>query len=117
MRLGAAWVKLCLLLISLAAFQKLTLSHYLLLALPGLLYAIEPEAPLRTPINLLGSVMALAGLLAANIVCGYIQDLRPGAGFVVVYVFMSLFLTLYGIYLFLNELNDLSMGRRAQLGE
>lgn len=114
-RLGCAWLKLCLLLAYLAAFQKLTAAHYVLFAAPALLFCVQPRTPGSIPGSLLGCVMELVGVGAANIVCGYIRDMHPGAGFVVVYVLISVFLALYAVYLFLTELNAVSNGRRVQV--
>lgn len=111
-RLGSAWVKLSLLLSYLIAFQKLEGIHYLVILIPSLLFSIQIRSPKGIPANLLGCLMELVGLGAANVVCGYIRDFHPGAGFVVVYVLISLFLALYGVYLFLTELNVISNGRR-----
>ena len=53
----------------------------------------------------------MAGLLAVNLICGYIKDMAGGAIFVVLYVIMGLFLAMFSVYLFLVELNTLSSGR------
>lgn len=115
LRLGCAWLKLCILLSYLAAFQKLTAAHYVLFLVPALIFSVPIHRLTELPANLLGVFMELVGLVAANVVCGYIRDLHPGAGFLLVYILVSVFLALYAIYLFLTELNAISNGRRIQI--
>lgn len=116
-RLGCAWVKFCLVLAYLIGFRKLETIHYLMLVVPSLIFSIQIRDPKGIPANLLSCVMELVGLIAVNIICGYIQDYNPGAGFVVVYLLISLFLGLYALYLFLTELNVISNGRRVRIEE
>lgn len=115
LRLGCAWLKFCILLSYLAAFQKLTAAHYVLFLAPALIFSVRIRRLSELPANLLGVFMELVGLVAANVVCGYYRDLHPGAGFLLVYILISLFLALYAVYLFLTELNVISNGRRIQV--
>ena len=62
----------------------------------------------RAMANLLWAMLDLLGLLSANLVCGYVLDMDGGMGFVLLYVAMGLFLALFNIYLFLNELDYIS---------
>lgn len=111
-RLGSAWIKLCLTLTYLAAFQPLKLVHYLILLVPVVIYAIDTRIPGKIPGNLLSGAMQMAGVAAANIICGYYHDVSRNGVLVLVYIFISLIIALYSAYLFLTELNSLSQGRR-----
>lgn len=115
LRLACAWLKFCVLLTYLVAFQKLTTAHYLLFLVPALIFSVPLHQLTELPANLLGVFMELVGLVAANVVCGYYQDLHPGVGFLLVYILISLFLALYAVYLFLTELNVISNGRRVHV--
>ena len=57
------------------------------------------------------TALQTAGLLSANLICGYILDMDGSIGFLVVYVAMGMFLFLLGIYLFLLELDGISAAR------
>lgn len=116
-RLSCAWLKLCLLLSYLVAFQKLQATHYILAAVPCLLFSLSVREIRSIPTHLLGCLMELVGLFAVNVVCGYIWDMHPGVGFLLVYILLCLFLALYAVYLFLTELNAVSNGRRVWIGE
>lgn len=115
LRLACSWIKLVLLICFLAAFQKLGLSHYLLFFIPGLLQCLSGRGVLRVPGRLVWFALEFVALISCNMVCGYIHDMSASTFFYVLYVFMALFSALFGIYLFLTELNDISSGRGASL--
>ena len=56
-------------------------------------------------------LLQFAGLLSVNLICGYIRDMAGGVGFVLLYLVMGLFLALFSVYLFLNEVNTISVQR------
>lgn len=112
LRLACAWLKLLMLVFYLVSFQKLEVIHYLAFLLTGLFCALDPRGILQIPGNLLSLLMEAVGLLTANLICGYVRDMEAGWGYVVVYILVSAFVTLYGVYLFLTELNSISSERR-----
>ena len=111
-RLSCIWVKLCLLIIYLFLFDELSLQEYLIFLVPGLIYVLGGKAK-----GLFGRLfwflVELVGLFTANVVCSYILDMRPGMIFTMIYVALSIFLVLFGVYLFMTELNDISEARTA----
>ncbi len=107
-RLACAWLRLIFMLVFLIGFQKLELLHYELLLLPGLIFILTERKPVRAGTDLLWLALDLLGLLSANLVCGYVRDMDGGLGFLLLYIAMSLFLALFNIYLFLNELDYIS---------
>lgn len=113
LRLACAWIKLLLLLAFLIGFQKLGVPHYMMLAVPGVLYAVSHRSPLQIPGRLFWLALELVALLSCNLICGYIHDMEAGIGFWLVYILMAIFTALFGGYLFLTELNDISAGRSA----
>lgn len=109
--LSCAWIKLIVMLVFIVGFQKLVLVQYGMVLLPGILAAICARSGGQKTGTLLWLVLQMAGLLAVNLICGYIKDMAGGAIFVVLYVIMGLFLAMFSVYLFLVELNALSSGR------
>ena len=61
--------------------------------------------------SLLWLLLQLAGLVSVNLICGFIRDMAGSGGFILIYVAMGLFLILFSVYLFLNEINSISMQR------
>jgi len=116
-RLACSWQKFVLLLVFLVRFEKLTILSYLLILIPGLIYAVQIKKLHLLPGRLLWLFLELGGLLAANLVCGYFHDMKGGAAVILIYIFMSLFTILFGSYLLLTELGDLSKGRSVRIEE
>lgn len=114
-RLSGAWVKLLLLLAYLAAFQKLSAAHYLLFLIAGLAYCLSPRDLARIPGRVLWLLLELVALVSCNLLCGYIREVNGAALIVAAYALMAAFTALFGAYLFLTELNDISAGRHTKL--
>lgn len=110
-QLACAWLKLIFLLVFVVGFQKLGLMQYLMLLLPGILGILCGKGLFRGLGDLLWLALQLAGLLSVNLICGFIRDMAGGTGFLMVYLAMGLFLMLFSIYLFLNEVNAISAQR------
>lgn len=115
LRLGCAWIKLLVLLSLLASFQKLGMAQCLLFLVPGLVQCLSGRELSRIPGRIVWLAMELVALLSCNMVCGYIRDVSAGTLYYVIYIFMALFAALFGVYLFLTELNDISAGRSTDL--
>ncbi len=109
--LACAWLKLIFLLTFLVEFKKLTLLGYWALLFPGLLAALCAGTAAKKLSGLFWTLLQTAGLLSANLICGYILDMDGGVGFILVYVTMGLFLSLFSIYLFLLEVSGVSADR------
>ena len=111
LRLACAWIKLLLLISFLAAFQKLDASRCLLFLVPGVVGCLSVRGALRVPGRLMWFALEFVALLSCNMVCGYIRDVSAETFLYVLYICMALFSVLFGGYLFLTELNDISAGR------
>ncbi len=117
LRLSCSWLKLVFLIVFIVGFRKLELLNYLMLLLPGLILALTDDSLTKILGGLLWLCLEAAGLLSANMICGYILDMSGSMGFLMVYVAMGLFLVLFGFYLFLNELSGISVQRDVDAGE
>ncbi len=111
LRLACAWLKLIFLLVFVLGFQKLGLLHYLVFLIPGIISALCAGGIGGRISSLLWLVLQGVGLLSVNLICGYIRDLSGTAGFLLIYAAMGLFLILFSVYLFLNEVNSISVQR------
>ena len=83
--LSCAWIKLIVMLVFIVGFQKLVLVQYGMVLLPGVLAAICVRSGGQKTGTLLWLVLQMAGLLAVNLICGYIKDMAGGGGFFVVF--------------------------------
>lgn len=110
LQLSCAWLKLIFLVVFLVGFQKLVLVQYLMLLIPGLLLAFTAGGRMIAG-SLFWLMLQTAGLFCANAVCGYMKDVRADLWFVLIYIALALFLILFGLYLFLTELNTISDAR------
>ena len=111
LKLACAWLKLLFLVVFIVAFRKLNLLSYMALMIPGALGAACGRGLIKKLSDLMWLVLQLMGLVSANLICGYIQEMAGGPAFVLLYVVMGLFLILFSIYLFLNEINAISAAR------
>lgn len=111
LRLACVWLKLIFLLVFVLSFQKLSLLHYLTLLITGGISALCAEGVKGRLGSLLWLLLQLAGLVSVNLICGFIRDMAGSGGFILIYVAMGLFLILFSVYLFLNEINSISMQR------
>lgn len=115
--LACGWLKFIFMLTFILGFQQMSLLHYWMLLLPGVLAALCAPSLSRKLSGLFWLMLQTVGLLSVNLVCGYIRELDGGLGFFLVYVAMGLFLTLFSVYLFLMELGALSAGRSVSAKE
>lgn len=111
LRLACVWLKLIFLLVFVLGFQKLSLLHYLTLLITGGISALCAEGVKGRLGSLLWLLLQLAGLVSVNLICGFIRDLSGTEGFLLIYVVMGIFLLLFSVYLFLNEVNAISAQR------
>ena len=108
LKLACAWLKLLFLVVFIVAFRKLNLLSYMALLIPGALGAACGRGLIKKLSDLMWLVLQL---VSANLICGYIQEMAGGPVFVLLYVVMGVFLILFSIYLFLNEINAISAAR------
>lgn len=115
--LTCSWLRLMLLLALLVQFRKLDVTGCILFLAPALLCVLTTKELKKIPGKLLWLAAEIIALVSSNLVCGFYHDVQSKVGFIVIYVFMALFTSLLGIYLFLMDLSDISEGRRAHIHE
>ena len=115
-KLACAWVKLVLLITLLASFKALEASEYAAFLIPGLLYAALSRTFASLLNKLLWLTLETVGLLACNTLCDFVIEMDPGAVFTAVCVLLSVFVAVFGLYLFLRELHSISGERRRFVG-
>lgn len=114
LRLSCAWLRLIFLVTFIISFRKMNLLGYWIFAFPSTIAALCAGTYAGKLGGLLWTALQTAGLLSANLVCGYILDMDGSIGFLIVYIAMGVFLSLLGIYLFLLELDGISSARVVQ---
>lgn len=115
-RLACCWIKLILLITYLIMFQELDGQKYIMFLIPGLIYAFDLKHSKRIPGRIFWVLIETVGLFTASIVSGYIHDMRPGIVFTFIYIAIAIFLGLFGIYLFIAELDEISSVRESPIG-
>lgn len=116
-RTACAWIKMIVVITFIIQFQKLSVVDYMLIFIPGLVYALLIGSFGKMFNRILWLILQLIGMVSVNAICGYVLDLRPGVEYVILYVFLGIFLGLFALYLFINEVHDVSIERRANIGK
>lgn len=111
LRLACAWVKLLSVGVYVAAFQGLEPLHYSMVLLPGLICALA-DRPSGWAEQLFWLSLQSGGLVAVNLLCRFIRNMNGGSIYVLIYTAMGIFLCLFSVYLFLNELTTISRHRK-----
>ncbi len=110
-RLACVWLRLVLVAIFVVRFQTLNRLHYWMLVFPGILSAVTDKSLIKWAENLFWLTLQIIGMLVTNLVCRFVLNMSGGAVFVMIYIAMGLFVTLFSAYLFLNELSSISAQR------
>jgi hypothetical protein len=111
LRIACVWLKLLMLLIPLADGRMLGAADYLMLILPGLVYAALSKSAASVAGKIMWTASEAVGLLAVNIFRAYIAEMDPGPAFTLVYAMLSVFMGVFGVYLFLREIHAISAAR------
>ncbi len=111
LKLACSWLKLIFVIFFIIAFGQLNLLQYMMVIIPGITGAVAGRSLARGAGDFIWLFLQLAGLVSANIVCGFIREMAGGAPFVMLYIAMGAFLILFSLYLFLNEINAISCAR------
>jgi hypothetical protein len=111
LRAACAWVKLLMLIILLAEHRVLNLADYIMLILPGLIYAALSRSPAAFISKFTWTALEVVGMFAVNILCGYIIEMNPGFAYTLIYVLLSVFIGIFGVYLFMREIHAVSTER------
>jgi hypothetical protein len=105
-----------MLIILLAESRVLGAADYLMFLLPGLVYALLSRSPMAFLNKFVWIALEAIGLFAVNILCNYIVEMSPGDGIRVIYALLSVFIGIFGVYLFLREFHAISTERRRSIG-
>ena len=112
-RLSLSWIRLLLTIYFVVSFRELDTVAIVAFLMIGILYVLDLRKPRRIIKNALWMLIVTASLFAVNLVCGYIKTLITFDWKAwVIYVFMSIFMCLFALYLFMQELEDISSDRK-----
>jgi len=111
-RLAACWMKFLVLIIYVVTFQKLQANHFAVFVILAIISVLSKRGILKLLSNIISNAVEGFGLYAINMICAYIYDAGSNAVYIAIYIAASLFIIVYGIYIFLNELNDISEERK-----
>ncbi len=116
-RLSCAWLRLVYLISILVLFRPLEPIHYVMYIMIGLLYLLDIKAPHRIMSNLLNLTLELIGVIATNVLCGYMIEVFMDFQYLAIYILISVFFGCFGIYVFLLQLIHISDEREVDKNE
>lgn len=110
--LTCAWLKLLLPIVFLVSFQKPAPICYVAFLIPAVLLTALSGNGKKIAESLFWTVLQTAGLVSAGLVYGYYKEVSKGIGVLLIYIAITFFMIVFGVYLFLLEVNAVSGGRR-----
>ena len=116
-KLSCVWLKLLLIMMFIIGFQPLGVIHYLFILVPCILMIFISTDLMELINHIINTCIQAAGLVALNILCSYILEFEFEVVYIVAYVFIAILVILYSIYIFISELDAISLGRRTILDE
>ncbi|MFI3313604.1 MAG: hypothetical protein R3Y62_06920 [Eubacteriales bacterium] len=117
LRVACSWIKFVVTCTFIIQFTKLDLVDYTLIAVPGLIYVFVIANGKKAASAFLWLVLEVIGMISVNAICGFIHDVNAGVEYVILYLFLGMFLGLFALYLLINEIHDVSIERRANIGK
>lgn len=111
LRLACVWLKLIFMVSFVLGFRKLGMIHYISILIIGITAALCAGSVRNKISSLLWLLLQMAGLISVNLICGYMKDMAVKGGFMLIYIAMGLFLILFSVYMFLSEINAISVYR------
>lgn len=111
-KLACVWIKLLIICFYVIAFTSLEAIHYVFLFVPCIGILLINFNVVEAFTHVVSIMIQLVGVLAANILCGYIREFELKATYVSIYVLIAILVIVYSIYIFITEL-DLVSSRRS----
>ncbi|GEM_PF-4222899 len=112
LRLAVSWIRLILTISIVAMFRELATIHYIVYAIEGIIFVCDIKRPSRIFINLVWFILQFLGIVATSLLCDYIKSMMyVSVSIWVIYIFLSLFLVIFSIFIFLNEIDQVSQDR------
>lgn len=114
-KMACAWVKLLTITFYLVFFAALESIHYIFLFVPCVAMLLINRNIFDSAANLISILIQLIGVLAANILCSYINQFGVQFFYISIYVLMAAIIELYSIYVFITELDMISNRRNVKI--
>lgn len=115
-RLSCSWVRMIVVITFMCSFQSLDLIQYMLFVLCALVHIVLSKGLFSAVTKLLWSLLQLIGLFSASMICGYLALLEAPVHYWFAYGLLCAFMILFSLYLFIIEINTVSLGRSANIG-
>lgn len=116
-KLACSWIKLLTISFYLVCFAALEPIHYVFLMVPCVAILVMNTSMFDGVTHLVAIVIQLVGILAANILCSYINQFGIHFFYISIYVLMAMVVELYSIYIFITELDLISNRRNVKVEE
>ncbi len=116
-KMGCAWLKLCLLFIYVFGFRPLDLIHYIAFGVLCIFTIIINKNIMEMVNQALSVSIQFAGIVASNILFSYIVQFDVSVSYVVAYAIIGILVLLYSLYVFISEIEYISNERRVKFEE
>ncbi len=115
--LSCAWLKLLLPVVYIFSFRELTVIQYLSIIVPGVILAACTGRLTKVLASLANLLLEMVGIVSASLICRYMTELRSGVVFTIIYIAIGIFLVLFAVYLFMQDLERISATRKVDAAQ
>lgn len=114
-KLACAYLKCVTVCFFLASFTQLQTIHYVFVLVPCVIIILMNTTLVEVLTHLVSIAVQLVGLFAANILCSYIIQFEMKLSYISIYALVAILLVLYSIYVFILEVDFISIRRSIQI--
>lgn len=111
-KLSCVFLKLLFIVFCVISMKTLNQAHYLYLVMLIILINLLKFKFKTIPFSIINNVLLVGGLIFANIISEFINQVRFELDIAIVYWLWGIFLMLYAVYIFLNEIGQIMTGKR-----
>lgn len=116
-KLSCAWIKLLLVILFIVGFTSLDVMHFIFLLVPCILMLFINNQMMDIFNHIVNVGIQYIGVIALNILCSYIIQFQFEIIYLAAYLFISILVILYSIYVFILEVDAISLGRRTIIND
>ncbi len=114
-KLACAWVKCVTVCFLVLSFTQLDGVHYIFVLVPCIGILLINASIVEFLTHFISILIQLVGLFAANIMCSYILQFELKLTYIFMYALIAIILSLYSIYVFISEIDFISIRRSVKI--
>ncbi len=116
-RLSCAWIRMVIVIVMLAMVTPLVLAQYLLFIFCVIVHMLLSIRFVDFLNMAFWAMLQMMGLVSTSLICGYMQLIIVPNTFWFLYGLLCVFMGVFSLYLFLMEVNTVSLRRSANIGK